>query len=104
MSQGVIKTWVEIVAANTEPGLIKEWDISPRPPEEFEVRVCVLNCKDVAIVDAEGTTDAFCRGYFDMKDVQETETHYRNTDGKPDFEYRLIYKFAFPAKDYRYTL
>jgi hypothetical protein len=64
MSQGVIKTWVEIVQGNAEPGSIQEWDISPKPPQEFEVRVCVLNCEDVLTMDLEGTTDAFCRGYF----------------------------------------
>ena len=104
MSQGVIKTWIEIITANAEPGSIKEWDISPKPPEEFQVRVCVLNCEDVETMDFEGTTDAFCRGYFDNKDVQETETHFRCTDGRPDFQYRLIYKVQVPRKDYRYTL
>jgi hypothetical protein len=38
------------------------------------------------MVDAEGCTDAYFRGYFDTKeDVQETDTHFRNQDGKPDF-------------------
>lgn len=55
-------------------------------------------------MDLEGTTDAFCRGYFTQKDIQETETHYRCTNGCPDFEYRLIYKVEIPRKDYRYTL
>lgn len=37
-------------------------------------------------MDAEGTVDAYCRGFFDSKeDVQETDTHYRNQNGKPDF-------------------
>jgi hypothetical protein len=45
------------------------------------------------MMDFEGTSDVFCRGFFDSKeDVQETDTHYRNQDGKPDFQYRLIYK------------
>jgi hypothetical protein len=38
------------------------------------------------MMDFEGTSDVFCRGFFDSKeDVQETDTHYRNQDGKPDF-------------------
>jgi Ca2+-dependent lipid-binding protein len=58
-------------------------------------------------MDFEGTSDVFCRGFFDSKeDVQETDTHYRNQDGKPDFQYRLIYKMQYPRKnnDYKFTL
>jgi hypothetical protein len=44
------------------------WDIEEKPAETFEVRICVLNCVDIPIMDAEGTTDAFCRGFFDPND------------------------------------
>ena len=37
------------------------------------------------MMDTEGTSDVFYRGKFDTKDVQETDTHYRNMDGCPDF-------------------
>lgn len=61
------------------------YDISPKPPVPLEVRVCVLNCKDIAL-DSEGIIDAYFRGFFDTgEEIQETDTHYRNTDGKPDF-------------------
>lgn len=105
MGQGVVKLWATIVPANAEPGTFKTWEIAPKPLEEFEVRVCVLNCKDVPMMDIEGTTDAFVKGYFDSREeVQETDTHYRCTDGKPDFEYRLVYRIKFPRKDYSFTL
>lgn len=65
---------------------VKIWDITPKPCEDFEVRVCVLECRDFIIADIEGTTDAYLRGFFNPnEDVQETDTHYRCTDGKPDF-------------------
>ena len=77
---------MEIIPADAKPGEFKEWDISKKPPEEFEVRVSVLNCKNVVEMDFEGTTDAFFRGFFDTKEeVQETDTHFRCTDGNPDF-------------------
>ena len=50
------------------PDSIKEWDITPRPPETFEVRICVFNCKGVEMMDWEGTSDAYCRGFFDSKE------------------------------------
>ena len=82
-----------------------DYDITPKPPYPLEIRVCVLNCKEIPMMDAEGTCDAFCRGFFDSKvDSQETDTHFRNQDGKPDFEYRLIYKTNHPAKLTKYTL
>lgn len=79
ISQGTVKMWVEIDHVNVPAEMKKkEWDISPKPPVDLELRVCVLNCKDIPMMDAEGTVDAFCRGYFDTKeDVQETDTHFR---------------------------
>lgn len=71
----------------------------------MEVRVSVLNCKDVEIMDYEGTTDAFFKGSFDAKDeIQETDTHWRSQDGCPDFEYRLIFRIKIPRKHYTFTL
>lgn len=56
-------------------------------------------------MDAEGTCDAYFRGFFDTKkDVQETDTHFRNQDGKPDFQYRLVYKIEYPPKDTKWTV
>jgi len=56
-------------------------------------------------MDFEGTSDVYVRTFFDSKgDVQETDTHYRNQDGKPDFQYRLLYKYKYPSKNYKLTL
>lgn len=70
--------WTEIIPTNKlheHP----QWDISDRPPEEFEVRVCIFNATDVKIMDVEGTSDVYFRSFFDPnEDVQETDTHYRN--------------------------
>ena len=36
--------------------------------------------------DIEGTSDVYFKGFFDSaEDLQETDTHYRNQDGRPDF-------------------
>ena len=97
--------WLDIRRVSAPPGSVKDWDISPKPPVELEIRVCVLNCKDIPMMDAEGTCDAFCRGFFDSKeDVQETDTHFRNQDGKPDFQYRLLFNVKYPRKDYKFHL
>jgi len=69
MSQGTVKCWLEInptdVAPEEKP---TEWDITQKPPYKVEVRVCIFNCLDVPMVDAEGCTDAYFRGFFDTKE------------------------------------
>ena len=104
--QGVVKCWVEINPTAVTPEYQpKLWDIRPKPPSKFEVRICIFNCKDVVLMDWEGTSDAYCRGFFDSKeDVQETDTHYREQEGKPDFQYRLVYQIQNDRKDYKYSL
>lgn len=106
MPQGYVKCWVEInKVLNVDPTTIVEWDITPKPAFPLEIRICVLNCVDIPMMDAEGTIDAYFRGFFDTKeDVQETDTHFRNQDGKPDFQYRLVYKSEFPKKVTKFTL
>lgn len=98
--------WVEINPARAEPTAIRPlWDITPKPPQEMEVRVCVMEAKDIPMLDFEGTSDVFFRGFFDsQKDAVETDCHYRCQDGKPSFNYRLIYRKNVPSKDYRYSL
>jgi len=68
LSQGVVKCWVEINSASLKPEEVKEWDITEKPAEEFEVRVCVFNGTDVELMDIEGTSDVFFKGFFDQSE------------------------------------
>lgn len=101
VSQGVIKMWVEIFATNksSAEGTVT-WDITPRPIKEYEVRLVVWDTKDVICADIEGTSDVFIRAFFDTKDAKETDTHYRCTDGKASFNYRLLYTVKAPTDNY----
>ena len=104
LSQGVVKMWLEInpVAYLKD---VKVWDISEKPPMEFEVGICIFNALDIPMMDAEGTSDVFFRTFFDSKEeVQESDTHFRNQDGKPDFQYRLLYRIKVPRKDYKLSV
>jgi len=96
---------VEINPTALDPASIKQWEIADKPPETFEIRICVFNAVDMPMMDWEGTSDVYFRGFFDSKeDVQETDTHFRNQDGKPDFQYRLVYRIQVPRKDYKFSL
>lgn len=65
----------------------------------------VWDTVDIPMMDAEGTSDVYCRAFFDSKEeVHETDTHYRCQNGKASFNYRLLYKIQHPRKDYNLTL
>lgn len=41
----------------------KKWDITPRPPVDFEARLIIWETYDVEAVDYEGTTDMYIRAF-----------------------------------------
>lgn len=98
--------WIEINDAKCDPkDEAKLWDISEKPAEEFEVRVCVFDGADVKMMDDGGTSDVYFRCFFDSsKDSLETDTHFRCQNGKPSFNYRLLYKIKHPSKNYTLTI
>ena len=57
----------------------------------MEVRVCIYDTRDVKMMDVEGTSDVYCRAFFDSNEAKETDTHYRCTNGKASFNYRLLF-------------
>jgi C2 domain len=68
------------------------------------VRVCIFNTLDVKCADVEGTSDVYCRVFFDSKDAKETDTHYRCSNGKASFNYRLLFNVKHPRKEYLLNL
>lgn len=53
------------------------------------------------MMDAEGTTDGFVKCFFETNAAKETDTHFRNQNGKCSFNYRLLFKFTHPNKNYK---
>lgn len=60
--------WVEINPISIPDSEITKWDITQKPPEDFEVRVCVFGAKEIKMMDWEGTCDCFFRCFFDSKE------------------------------------
>ena len=79
----VIKLWVEILPSGLlddegKPIEYPKYEITPKPPEEFEMRVCIFDTVDVIAMDVEGTSDVYMRCFFDSKEqAKETDTHFR---------------------------
>lgn len=64
----------------------------------------VWDTKDIIATDIEGTSDIYIRAFFDTKDAKETDCHYRCSNGKGSFNYRLLFKMKAPADNYHLTL
>jgi len=89
-----------------EPGQEEPvYDITPKPPKEIEVRLCIFDSVDLKMMDVEGTSDAYVRAFFDSrKDAVETDTHFRCQNGKASWNWRLVYRIKTDAKDKRLTI
>jgi hypothetical protein len=49
---------------------IRTFDIAPKPPVPLEVRICVLNCKEVAKPDQNwDLMDPYVRVFIDSNDA-----------------------------------
>jgi len=88
--------WVEINPTALPPeNAPKIYDIGLKPDEVFEVRLVIFDTVDLAMFDDEGTSDAFCRAFFDSKiEDHETDTHFRCQDGKASWNYRLNFRIS----------
>lgn len=104
ISQGTVKMFLQIIPTSIPLNSVQIYDIAPKPAEEFEIRVVVYDTLEVKCADAEGTSDTYARVFFDSKDAKETDTHYRCSNGKASFNYRLLYNVKHPRKDYTLTL
>jgi hypothetical protein len=65
---------------------------------EYEIRLCILNTKNVPVADIEGTSDVYIQTYIDADKKQTTDTHYRCMNGEASFNYRQIFGVKAPRK------
>ena len=91
VSQGTLLCWPEIYPTNVSPEVSKKFDITAKPATEFEVRLVVWDTEELKMMDDEGTTDGFIRAFFNSSNYKDTDTHFRNQDGKCSFNYRLLF-------------
>ena len=101
MSQGTCVLWTEINDQHGSQDGIVTYDISKKPTEDFEVRVIIWDTEELKMMDAEGTTDGFVRCFFETDQSKDTDTHFRNSDGKCSWNYRMLFPFTHPSKNYK---
>lgn len=69
------------------------------------MRCVIWDTKDVVPFDVfEGMSDVFFRCFFDTKDAKETDTHFRCSDGKASFNYRLLFNHKAPNENYNFSV
>lgn len=103
VAQGAVLMWCEILSTTAKLGTFKNYDITPVPVDEYEVRIVVWDTKDIPMMDVEGTTDGFFKAFFDPNESKETDTHFRNQDGKCSFNYRLLLPVKFQKTHDRFN-
>ena len=98
ISQGTVVMWTEINETFATKESAPLWDITKKPTEDFEVRVVIWDTEELEMMDAEGTTDGFVRCFFNSENSKDTDTHFRNQDGKCSWNYRLLFPMTYPVK------
>ena len=84
--QGYIRLWIEIHQLYSTP---KIWDITPKPPEKFELRLIIWRSEDVPFGDIEGVSDLYIVASINSGEKKETDTHYRSQNGNASWNWRM---------------
>ena len=82
----------------------KIWDVTPQPIKNYQVRLIIFDTIDIVCSDVEGTSDVFIKAFVNDKDKKETDTHFRCSNGKASFNYRLLFNVDAPRKNYLMTI
>eukprot|EP01017_Pseudomicrothorax_dubius_P045811 TRINITY_DN7982_c0_g1_i1.p1 TRINITY_DN7982_c0_g1~~TRINITY_DN7982_c0_g1_i1.p1 ORF type:complete len:406 (+),score=138.25 TRINITY_DN7982_c0_g1_i1:307-1524(+) len=98
LKQGSVRFWVEIIPQGDNDALDRIWNITPRPPADFELRAIIWEARDVPIMDVEGTTDIYVTGTISDGTTLKTDVHLRSQNGKGSFNWRMVFPVKLPMK------
>ena len=96
--KGRIKLWVEIIPVKNSEEVKMIWDLTPRPPCDYQLRVIVWDVENVPSQDIEDCSDLFVTALVGEKQ-QKTDTHFRAQNGAGSFNWRMLWDIVLPLKD-----
>ena len=98
LEKGRLRLWLEVIPVANLDEVKLLWDLTPRPPCLYELRVVVWDVEDVASQDIEDCSDLFITGRFGEKQ-EKTDTHYRSQSGNGSFNWRMVWDVVLPLSD-----
>ncbi len=108
LEQGKIQMWIDMfpISDFKLELLPKPVDVSVRKPKKFQLRVVILNTKDVELNDlglitGEKSSDIYVKGFLldQMSNSKRTDVHYRSLNGEGNFNWRFIFNLEYlPAE------
>lgn len=100
IEQGRVQMWVDMFPK--ELGMPQmPFNIEPRKPSKYFVRVVIWNCTDIPFMDTSFTgeqmSDIYVKGWITGLESkkQKTDVHYRSLDGTGMFNWRFVFEMDY---------
>lgn len=98
LEQGKLMMWVEIF--DPKKAVPEPIDITPLPPQQFELRLIVWNAKDITLdeknIFGHAMSDIYVKAWLENVDQSQfTDIHYRSLNGEGSFNWRMLFKFKY---------
>ena len=105
LNRGRLRMFLEIFPVSKLLESPKPWEIQPRPPTKFQLRMIIWELEDMPNADIEGVSDLYVTGELvNSSKKLKTDVHYRAQNGKGVFNWRMVWDVEVPSENYEVRL